>query len=84
MYQLLRLQVCDSKEDTNDDDNCMHEDENNLFDCGVTMLCRNWRQKVEKIVRCDGTSENMVLDYIGISAGIGCTRLLHLTSAWFV
>jgi hypothetical protein len=57
MYQLLCLQVGYSKEDTN-------SDEDNYVNCGVSILCRDWWQKVGEIVRYDGTSENMFLDYM--------------------
>ncbi len=75
LCQLLCLQVFDS---TNDNDKSNHGDET----IGVSMLCLDWRKHTEILVRCDGTSENVLQFYL--SGGKAFTRLFYLTSAWFV
>ncbi len=88
MCRLLCLQVYDSKEDTNNDENIQHGGEIKFFVSEVRMLCRDSEHNSEIWIHRYGTSENVLLEDIDISGGMKegeekrertFTRLLSLT-----
>lgn len=93
MCQLWGLKVYDSKKDTTDDNNSQQGDETKCVNCGVIVLCRDWRQNNKILVLLDITSENVLLQDINISGGMKegegkqkrtFTRLLYSITAWIL